>query len=551
MMKRLCPSLCLLFLLVVPALAQETGDATETTPPAPEIVAVPEPQLETLEPSVARQLTEAKRLVDEALTKGAQRPVLAQAFGDLGTAYLAYEFRDSAMPALANARELNPTDLRWPYYLGHLALAMGQPKIAENLFVEALKLRSDHIPSYYYLAQALVEQQRPDDAAKVLERALADDPSCTAATALLGEIALGEKRYQEAVDLLEQALREQPAADRLYYPLGLAYRGLDQKDKARETLARRGNVGVRPEDPLQDLLEELKEGERVHILRGRMAFQFGRMDEAAAAFQEALEANPESIAARVNLGSAQVYRGNVDAAVALFQEVLERDPGNRSARFNLGSLAASMNDWVATATQMRAVLVEDPDDVEARRWLADALRRQGHSDEAMLEYTRVVQNNPYTVEAQIGLASMLVERQRYPEALYRLESALKLMPNDGRIVYPLARLLAACPNPALRDGARALQYAEALVNAQPTLGNVRLLAEALAQNDRCQEAEDWQRKAFETAAGAGDADTAEAILGDLKRFQAGPPCRPPGTADAADAADAIENAAPGEAAATP
>ena len=258
-----------------------------------------------------------------------------------------------------------------------------------------------------------------------------------------------------------------------------------------------------------------------------MAFQFGRMDEAAAAFQEALEANPESIAARVNLGSAQAYRGNTDAAVVLFQEVLEREPGNRSARFNLGSIAASANDWTATATQMRAVLAEDPNDVEARRWLGDSLRRQGHSDEALLEYTRVVQDNPFTVEAQLGLASMLVERQRYPEAFYRLESALKLMPTDGRIIYPLTKLLAACPNPGVRDGDRALQYAEALFKAQPTLGNVRLLAEALAENGRCSEAEEWQRKALETAAGAGDADTAETILADLKHYQAGPPCRPP------------------------
>jgi len=67
--------------------------------------------------------------------------------------------------------------------------------------------------------------------------------------ARLGELAVVEKQYQTAVYFLTLALQRLPDANRLHYSLGLAYRGLGDKEKARAHLAKRGSVGVKTPDP--------------------------------------------------------------------------------------------------------------------------------------------------------------------------------------------------------------------------------------------------------------------------------------------------------------
>lgn len=67
--------------------------------------------------------------------------------------------------------------------------------------------------------------------------------------------------------------------------------------------------------------------------------------------------------------------------------------------------------------------------------------------------------------AWVGEAETLARLRRFDEAITRLETGLKLMPSSGRIAHGLARLLAACPDPVLRDGERAVELAS-LVGAR-------------------------------------------------------------------------------------
>jgi tetratricopeptide (TPR) repeat protein len=140
------------------------------------------------------------------------------------------------------------------------------------------------------------------------------------------------------VTYLEAALRAVPAANRLHYNLAMAYRGLGEMEKAKAHLERRGTVGLRPPDPLVDELQELTLGERVHLVRGRMAFAAERYGEAAALFQEAVDADPTSVRSRVNLGTALARSGDREGALAQYRKALELDPTMVEAWVNLGGV---------------------------------------------------------------------------------------------------------------------------------------------------------------------------------------------------------------------
>ncbi len=513
--------------------AAELPDGVELLPLAP-------PDLEHLEDAVAAQLRETGELLESILAEhgilaesgilakpGAAPSAIADAFGQAGRLYHAYELAEPAAVCYGNAARLEPGDFRWVYLLAVLEHQEGRLEAAIASYERALELNPSSLPARVRLGEAYLADRRTDDARGAFERALEIEPGNAAALAGLGQVALSEKRYDVAVERLEAALAAVPAADRLHHPLGLAYRGLGDMDKAREHLGQRGKVGVKPADPLIDELPELKTGERVFLLRGHMAFRAGRIEEAAEAFRAALDAKPDSVRARINLGSALAGAGRREEALAIYREALELEPDNRTARFNLGALLAQAGDAAGAAEALEVAVRLDASDVEARLELARALRRLGRADEALGHAVRAAELEPASSGARLLEAQILVQQGRFGDARSRLEAAFVVMPEAGLVVAALAKLLAACPDLAQRDGARALDLAQRVYRATGDVRHAETVALALAETGRCDDAVDWQRRALEAARQAG----AEALAGSLARTLAlleRRPCRMPG-----------------------
>jgi hypothetical protein len=72
-----------------------------------------------------------------------------------------------------------------------------------------------------------------------------------------------------------------------------------------------------------------------------------------------------------------------------------------------------------------------------------------------------------------------------------------------------------------------VDLASRVVRALLDARHAETLALALAEAGRCAEAAEWQRRALELAAEA-EAGRRESMRRDLARYEAGPPCRPPG-----------------------
>ncbi len=516
--------------LTFTAAGQDRATQTEaTTAPASKLTPVPHPDLSELEADVSEQLGKMRSLLQAVMDdSNAGAEDVQKAFFELGRIYHAYGFEEAAAASYLNALRLHPRDFEALYLRGVVQQQQGNLGEADASFQAALEQRPDYLAGWVRMAEIYREENRTGQARRFLQRALQLDPGCTAARAGLGEVALAEQDYEQAIKELEQALAEVPDANRLRYPLALAYRGLGNTDEARQQLARRGKVGVKPPDPLVEELEALKRGERVHLLRGHMAFGAGRYREAAEAFAEAVAARPESARAHVNLGTALGMMGERAGAKAQFREALKYDPDNDTAHFNLGSYLAQEGADAEAVDHLRAALVGDSSDLQAHLDLARVLRRSGQGVEARGHYARAVGIDPLNEEARFGEASVLVDEGRYAEAVRLLEEAYQVMPQEGRIVHALARLLAACPALELRDGERALTLARSVFEATNSPGHAATMAMALAETGRCNEAAELQGSLVEATEKAGEAARAEGLRATLARYQAGPPCRPPG-----------------------
>ena len=496
-------------------------------PPRIGLESVPLPLLGSVEESVAEQIRSAQESATGLFAQPEiSDPDLSNAYGMLGRLYHAYEFTDSTEACYLNASRLEPRDYRWLHLLGQLNQKAGNLEKSAAFYESARKISPDYVATAANLGSIYLQLNRLGEAQREFEAALALDPSSAAAHHGLGEVALAEQRYSDAIDYFQAALKRVPQANRIHYSVAMAYRAMGDFEKARVHLKQRGTVGVRAQDPLMEEVLELLQGERVHLLQGRLAFNAGQFAEAARAFAKAVQAEPESIRARTNLGSALGEIGDTVGAIEQLQAVLVRDPRNRTAHFNLGTILGRQGDHSRAIDHFVAVLESNSEDIEANRELSKSLSQVGRDDEAVTYLSKAVSLAPGDEASLILLAGLLVGRNRYRETLDLLEEAHRRFPQRVRTANALARLLAGSPDADLRDGQRSLRLAMQAYTATKLLDHGETVAMALAQLGRCREAADWQRRILGVAERAKEVRLVARLRQELTRYERRNPCAP-------------------------
>lgn len=483
------------------------------------------PRLDDLEQAVQHQLMEARATFETLFARpDNDAATLADAYGLLAQHYHAYDLRDTAFGCYQRAALHGPQDARWPYLMADLVRRRGDLGEAVTHYRASLTLAPDHIPSLVQLGETLRELNALAEAESLLARALERDPSCHRARAQLGQIALSRGQHERAIECFEAVLAQVPAATRLHYPLAMAYRAGGDLDRAREHLAVVGESGVGLVDPLMSEVQALATGERVQLLRGRLAFAAGDYGAAAVAFERAVAAEPRSSRARINLASALGQLGQVSDAIAHCRLALEIEPANLTAQFNLGTLLSGAGHDDEAEERLLLVLAAVPDDGSAHRELAHVLRRTRRSEVALLHYAEAIRLSPGDEAARLGQAGLLVSAGRYAEALSRLEDGHAALPAAGQLAAALAKLLAASPQADLRDGERALDLALRVHAATGQAAHGELVALALAALGRCDDAAQWLGEVAVAAEAAGDLGASERLLAEAARYKTGDPC---------------------------
>src|SRR5258707_11845697 len=338
----LCTALLLIFASVAAARPQRTAqDGNVLPPPRSNLVPLHWPDLTTLEADVRQQLISAQdALTATARAPGAADTALSEAYGAVGEVYQAYSLTAPARECYLNASRLTPKDFRWVYLLGKIDQQDGQVDEAIRNYQIARTLSPEYVAVSVNLGNIYLQLNRLDEAKENFKAALVIDESSATALYGLGQVALSQRSYAEAVNYLERSLKLIPGANRTHYSLAMAYRGLGDAEKARTHLAQQGPVGVRIPDPLVDGLRNLIAGERVHLIRGKLAIEAKRYAEAADEFRRAIAARPDSLSGRLNLGAALTQTGDLEGAKSQFGESLRIDPNNTIAHYNLATLMA-------------------------------------------------------------------------------------------------------------------------------------------------------------------------------------------------------------------
>ena len=498
------------------------------------LVEVPQPDLASVEASVQEQIrTAQKALADTLASSVSTSAERGDAYGTLGQVYQAYGFDDAARASYENAAKLEPQSFRWHYYAGYLEQRIGDSDSALRSYQQAQAIRPKDCNVLLHLGNLELSSNHTDLAKSWFLKSLAQPGPSAAALMGLGKTALAERQYPAALKYLKQALAQEPQASSLHYQLAMAYRGLGDADQMQKELKARGDTDPTIKDTLLDEIDLLKQGKAGLLERAAKAMHEGRFADACVAYREMIRRNPNDAIAYRYLGVALAKSGNPKEALQDYDHALQLDPNSAANHYSMGILLIQTEKEEAAIEHFQEASRIDPGLVPAHFQLANLLMRRGKDEDASREYAIVAELEPQNRFARLMQAMALIHAGFYQQGRKVLEEGSVAFPDDPDIANALARLLAAAPDPSVREESRALHIIEPLVRNQqgdPFEEGVTF-AMALAAVGRFKEAAFYQQAVIQQLESSREFALARQLRKNLDLYTQHKPCTRPWAPD--------------------
>lgn len=136
----------------------------------------------------------------------------------------------------------------------------------------------------------------------------------------------------------------------------------------------------------------------------------------------------------LRMGVIETDRGRLEEAEAALRQALDVDPGTNPARVNLADFARNRGDEEAAERWLREALELDANDAEAMHGLGLLEIRTGRADDAVGHLLRAAELRPGTPRFAYVAAVALWEQGRQPEARAAVEEALRRHPFDTNLL---------------------------------------------------------------------------------------------------------------------
>ena len=203
------------------------------------------------------------------------------------------------------------------------------------------------------------------------------------------------------------------------------------------------------------------------MARGKAALADGAWADAAQAFQQALNLQPEAETAARSwnfLGLAQWKLGNQELATKAFQRASQLDPAHFEAKYNQGQVLLEQGFLHNASQCFESAAALDPTDTRALRMLAEIAERQHDAAGAERHLAEAIQRRPNQAELHAALGLVRVRDQRPLEAEQALKQALECEGTYAPALFSLARLY---ESQSYEDRARELYEQHREVESRP------------------------------------------------------------------------------------
>jgi putative PEP-CTERM system TPR-repeat lipoprotein len=431
----------------------------------------------------AGERDEAERIFKQAI---ATDPKAVTARLALAQFYWSADRVQDAEKTLRDAHQLQPNDARVNVTLAVFLQAMQRGKEAEPYLRAAAEADKDPRLKML-LADYYIAQNRTDEAVGLLEPITTDRQLGSVASTRLAGIAQMRGRSEDALKMIDRALEQQPNNARTLAAKSDLLRQQNQLDAAVQVADQA--VTANPQSA------------EAQFAKGRVLRAKGNYDKAEVAFKEVLRLNPRAAAARVELARLRI-RAGADDAVAVATDAANADPASVDAKLTLARALLQKRD-VAKAEVALDELVRVAPNVAAVHTQLGLLRAlKNDAAGARAAFSRALELDPMQLEAISGMTAVDMSSGRKQEALARVDALTGTAPKNVN-----ALLVAAQAHAAASNFTRAEELARTAIDVDPSsLGAYSLLGRIYLAQKRLDQA----RAQFQKIA-----DTQERPIGPL------------------------------------
>lgn len=371
----------------------------------------------------------AKDLLAKALDSDVRKTLDAseEARGNMLRGRLAAASHDNkaAEAAYERAVALDPNASALHEAYGEFRLARREWDKATKQFEAAIAGSAPSAAAYAGAARAYLGLNRLLEADKDINLAAAKDPNDAHFIFLQARVADAIGKGDEAFKKYEAALQKKPDLVEALAAEGVIYLGRMDKAKAKEKLDAALKV---PADQLSAQDQEAI---------GDLALQLGDKDRARAAYEGALQKDPEDPMAHAGMGKALAAEGDLPGARKQFEMALSQVDSDASLYFEYGSLLRRMGQSDAALEALRKAVKLDSKDPRYRARFGALLVERGQFDDAEQQLRQAVLMNDRYAEGLFFLARALAGRRNLSEAVDTMKKAVEIDPDNGPYLYQL------------------------------------------------------------------------------------------------------------------
>ncbi|MHC5109015.1 MAG: tetratricopeptide repeat protein [Planctomycetota bacterium] len=395
----------------------------------------------------------------------------------LGMVYEANELWFEAQQCYEQGIAMGATDPVWKYHQAVCTRQAGDSVAAMELAAALVAAYPDFPALQHLYAKWLMEAGRHQEAADAFRRARGLSPETVEPVVGLGTCLVRLGKYQDAVRLLEPAVAEDPDYRAAAYALGLAYRALGRKDEASVYLARGVDAKIRNlADPRTADIVSYRVSLSTVIDGAADMIDAGNYAGAAERLEAANRSRPNDVRIMTNLAAAYRGLGRMDEAMAMLETVTQLDPTQFASHMNLASNLLDLGR-PEEALRSAELAVKHGETIGRAHYIKakclSTLRRYEEALASLEMAARLDVRDPQLFEALGGTCAML---RKFPEARVYYERGLQMRPDALHMLLGLAEV-----NIRLNDVASARDAFESAKRIAPAHPRVLAFEERLVQ----------------------------------------------------------------------
>ena len=372
----------------------------------------------------AGQFAEAMSTVDAAIAIAPDDPAALQLKGDL---FASQKQIEPALAAYRKAVEVKPQAVTGHLAIVSLLLQENRPEDAAK-HLETMKAAAPHHPQTLYMQALLAYRQKDFAAAKTsIQQQLRAAPNNLPGTLLAGAIDFELKAYAQAESHLSRVLAAAPQQRLARHMLTSTYLRTGQPGKALETL--------------KPVLAQAEGDANTLALAGEVFMMNGDAKQASEYFEKSSRLDPKDARKRTALALTHAATGETDRAFRELEETAASDTGIRA---DLALIAGHLRrrDHDKALKAIDALEKKQPNHPLPHNLRGGALLGKGDRAGARRSFERALEIDPAFFPAAANLAQLDVADKKPDVARGRFEAILAKDPKNLQALLALAALRA-------------------------------------------------------------------------------------------------------------